>query len=153
MTIPMEKGVYCLVLFHGPCTIQVGALGYLAFPRGWHVYTGSAQGPGGLKRVQRHSRIAASRRQTNRWHIDYLLGNERVTLLSVICARTTLPVECKLANAIGGIPVRGFGCSDCHCGSHLFYFDTDPVNSIMGAVVSIGLDPVIATINTKQGQC
>ena len=73
----MEKGVYCLVLFHGPCTIRVGALGDLAFPGGWHVYTGSAQGPGGLKRVQRHISIAASRRQTKRWHIDYLLGIRR----------------------------------------------------------------------------
>jgi Uri superfamily endonuclease len=149
----MEKGVYCLVLFHGPCTIRVGALGYLAFPGGWHVYTGSAQGTGGLKRVQRHISLAASRRQTKRWHIDYLLGYEGVTLLSTICARTALLIECELANAIGGVPVRGFGCSDCHCGSHLFYFDTDPVSSIISAMVSAGLDPVIATINTKQGEC
>ncbi len=147
----MEKGVYCLVLFHGPCTIKVGALGYLAFPGGWHVYTGSAQGPGGLKRVHRHISLTASRRQTKRWHIDYLLGHPGVTLLSALCAPTTLPLECELAKVIGGVPVRGFGCSDCHCDSHLFYFETDPVNTIMGAMASIGLDPVIATINTKQG--
>jgi hypothetical protein len=29
-----------------------------------------------------------------------------------------------------------------------FYFDTDPVNMIMDAMMSIGLEPVIATINT-----
>ncbi len=149
----MEKGVYCLVLFHGPCIIRVGALGSLAFPGGWHVYTGSAQGPGGLKRVQRHIGLAASRSQTKRWHIDYLLGGKGVILLSALCARTTRKVECELAKAIGGVPVRGFGCSDCHCNSHLFYFDTDPVNTITSAMVSVGLDPVIATINTKQGQC
>jgi len=149
----MEKGVYCLVLFHGPCTIRVGVLGDLAFPAGWHVYTGSAQGQGGLKRVQRHINLAASRNSTNRWHIDYLLGDEGVTLLSAICAHTTRPVECKLANAIGGVPVRGFGCSDCHCNSHLFYFESDPVNTIIGAMVSIDLDPGITTINTKQGYC
>lgn len=147
----MEKGVYCLVLFHGPCTIRVGALGELAFPGGWHVYTGSAQGPGGLKRVQRHISLAVSRKQTKRWHIDYLLGNKEVTLLSAICAQTTRPVECKLANAIGGVAAAGFGCSDCHCSSHLFYFDSDPVNAIIGAMVSIGLDPVIATLITKKG--
>ncbi len=147
----MEKGVYSLVLFHEPCTIRVGALGYLAFPGGWHAYNGSAQGPGGLKRVQRHISLAASRKQTKRWHIDYLLGDERVTLLSALCARTTLPVECELANAIGGVPVTGFGCSDCDCRSHLFYFDTDPINTIISAMVSVGLDPVITTINTKQG--
>ena len=60
----MEKGVYCLVLFHGSCTIRVGALGDLAFPGGWHVYTGSAQGPGGLKRVRRHIGLASSGKQT-----------------------------------------------------------------------------------------
>ena len=149
----MEKGIYCLVLFNGPCTIRVGALGDLAFPGGWHVYTGSAQGPGGLKRVHRHIGIAASCKRTKRWHIDYLLGDKGFTLLSALCARTSLPLECELANAIGGVPVRGFGCSDCRCDSHLFYFDTDPVSMIMDAMVSIGLDPIIATINTKQGQC
>ena len=147
----MEKGVYCLVLFNGSCTIQVGALGNLAFPGGWHVYTGSAQGPGGLIRVQRHINLTRSQKSTKRWHIDYMLGNQGVTLLTTLCACTTQPVECKLAKAIGGIPVMGFGCSDCHCGSHLFYFDKDPVNDIARAMISIGLDPVIATINTKQG--
>ena len=147
----MEKGVYCLVLFNDPCTIRVGALGYLTFPGGWHVYTGSAQGSGGLKRVQRHIRLAASRKKTERWHIDYLLGNEEMTLLSVICAYVAWPAECALANAIGGIPVRGFGCSDCHCLSHLFYFKSDPIDVNTGAMGSIGLDPVITTINTKQG--
>jgi Uri superfamily endonuclease len=147
----MGKGVYCLILFHGPCTIRVGALGDLAFPGGWHVYTGSAQGPGGLKRVRRHIGLVSSGKQTRRWHIDYLLGDEHVTLFSALCARTALPLECELADAIGGVPVRGFGCSDCHCSSHLFYFDSDPVTAIINAMVSIGLDPVIATINTKQG--
>jgi Uri superfamily endonuclease len=149
----MEKGIYCLVLFNGPRNIRIGALGNLTFPGGWHVYTGSAQGPGGLKRVHRHIRLAASGKQTTRWHIDYLLGAEGFALISALCARTSLPLECELANAIGGVPVRGFGCSDCQCDSHLFYFETDPVNMIMDAMGSIGLDPVIATINTKQGQC
>lgn len=147
----MEKGVYCLVLSHGPCTIRVGALGYLAFPAGWHVYCGSAQGPGGLKRVQRHIDLATSRNKTARWHIDYLLQDTRVALLSALCANTTQPLECELASALGGDPVPGFGCSDCRCNSHLFFFDTDPVDKIINAMRSISLDPVIATINTKQG--
>jgi Uri superfamily endonuclease len=147
----MEKGVYCLVLFHGACTIRVGALGDLELSRGWHVYTGSAQGPGGLKRVQRHISLTASPRQTKHWHIDYLLGDPGVTLHSALCARTRRPVECELAKAIGGVPVPGFGCSDCHCNSHLSYFDGYPVDTIICAMVSIGLEPVIATINTKQG--
>ena len=112
--------------------------------------------------VQRRDRAALnvcnatsfSRRPKNKqndWHIDYLLGDPEVTLLSALCARTTRPVECDLAKAIGGIPVTGFGCSDCHCNSHLSYFDRDPVDTIIRAMISIGLEPVIATINTKQG--
>jgi Uri superfamily endonuclease len=151
MVKTMEKGVYCLVLFHGPCTIRVGALGYLQFPGGWHVYTGSAQGPGGLVRVLRHISLAGSHKNTRRWHIDYLLGDRRFTLASTLCAQTTRPVECELATAVGGIPVTGFGCSDCRCNSHLTYFDTDPISRVVHGMVSIGLDPVIATINTKQG--
>jgi Uri superfamily endonuclease len=147
----MEKGLYCLVLFNRHCTIRVGALGNLVFPGGWHVYAGSARGPGGLKRVQRHISLAAFRNKTPRWHIDYLLQDNRVTLLSALCAHTTRPLECELASALGGVPVPGFGCSDCRCNSHLFFFDTDPVDTIVKAMGSIGLDPVIATINTKQG--
>jgi Uri superfamily endonuclease len=147
----MEKGVYCLVLFNRPCTVRVGALGQMVFPGGWHVYCGSAQGSGGLKRVQRHIRLAASRSKTARWHIDYLLQDNRMALLSALCAHTTRPLECELASALRGVPVPGFGCSDCRCSSHLFFFDTDPLKKIIKAMESIGLDPVIATINTKQG--
>ncbi len=147
----MEKGVYCLVLFLEASTIRVGALGNLMFPRGWYVYAGSAQGPGGLKRVQRHISLARFKKQTRHWHIDYLLGDLEATLLSVQCARTTRSVECDLAKAVGGIPVAAFGCSDCHCNSHLSYFDRDPVDMITRVMVTIGLEPVIATINTKQG--
>jgi Uri superfamily endonuclease len=149
----MQKGVYCLVLFNRPCTIQVGALGDLEFPGGWHVYTGSAQGPGGLKRVLRHICLAKTRAGTRRWHIDYLLGDDRVTLLTTLCACTTHLLECELASSLGGVPIKGFGCSDCRCNSHLFYFNADPVNRIVNAMHSLGLVPVIATINTKQGEC
>jgi Uri superfamily endonuclease len=33
--------------------------------------------------------------------------------------------ECAIAEAIGerGEPVVGFGCSDCHCRSHLYRID------------------------------
>ena len=147
----MEKGVYCLVLVHGPCTIRVGALGNLAFPgRLARLYRFCPRARG-LKRVQRHIRSRSRQKVETQWHIDYLLGIQHVTLRHALCAQTTRPVECRLARALGGIPVNGFGCSDCRCGSHLFYFDKDPVNKIVQAMRSIGLDPVIATINTKQG--
>ena len=106
----MEKGVYCLVLFHKACTIRVGALGDLTFPRGWHVYTGSAQGQGGLIRVQRHVRLAVSKNQTKHWHIDYLLGDPGFILLSVLCACTTLTCRMRVSQkpSVGSqLPVSG----------------------------------------------
>ncbi|MDR1747655.1 MAG: DUF123 domain-containing protein, partial [Spirochaetaceae bacterium] len=40
-----------------------------------------------------------------------------------------LNLECALAENLalmGGVPVAGFGSSDCRCGSHLYYFPYPP---------------------------
>ena len=146
----MDKGIYCLAFSNDPCTVQVGSLGPTDFPRGWHVYIGSALGHGGLSRVFRHFRLFSSGSGTRHWHVDYLLTNRGFSLHYAVCARTASPLECDLARTIGGIPVPHFGCSDCKCLSHLFYFDTNPRDSITSAAISLGLIPVIATINTLE---
>ncbi|HVP93683.1 MAG TPA: GIY-YIG nuclease family protein [Methanoregulaceae archaeon] len=146
----MDKGVYCLVLANESCRIPVGALGTIGFSRGWHVYTGSALGPGGLLRVSRHFRLSSTWIGKKRWHIDYLLTDPGFSLRYAVCARTTGPLECVLAEAVGGKPVPHFGCSDCHCRSHLFYFDTDPLERVIDCFDSVGLAPGIATINTVE---
>jgi Uri superfamily endonuclease len=148
----MDKGIYCLVLANDACRVQIGALGDLDFPGGWHVYTGSALGPRGLLRVSRHFRFSSSGSAKKRWHIDYLLKEPGFYLRYAVCARTTKPLECDLARALGGIPVLRFGCSDCRCLSHLFYFQDDPRSGITSAFVSLDLVPVIATINTVERQ-
>jgi sugar fermentation stimulation protein A len=41
-------------------------------------------------------------------------------------------LECELAAALedlGGKGVPGFGCSDCSCASHLYYFRDRPLGS------------------------
>jgi Uri superfamily endonuclease len=146
----MEKGVYCLVMSHGPCRIHAGALGDLNFIDGWHVYTGSALGPGGLSRVSRHIRLARGQGGKKHWHIDYLLTNPSIALRYVICAKTVIRLECNLARSLGGIPVPGFGSGDCVCRSHLFFFDNNPEGTIFSAIQSLGLDPIIATLNTLE---
>ncbi len=62
----MDKGIYCLVLKNPACTVRVGALGPLPFAAGWHCYIGSALGPGGLVRLERHTRLAEHRRTSGR---------------------------------------------------------------------------------------
>jgi Uri superfamily endonuclease len=53
-------GSYLLVIeCETPTEIEVGALGTLGFEAGYYGYVGSAFGPGGLSRVDRHRRVAA----------------------------------------------------------------------------------------------
>jgi len=144
----MPKGIYCLLFSNGPCTVNVGALGPIMFRKGFHVYVGSALGPGGLARVARHIRCASVGLEKPRWHIDYLLISDAFILESVYCFHTEERLECRLASLIPGRPVPGFGCSDCHCTSHLFSFARHPFNEITKASVILGLSAHSKTIKT-----
>ena len=119
-------GSYVLVVAVAePTTIEVGALGDREFTPGGYAYVGSAFGPGGLTRVDRHRELADGDRDTRHWHIDYLLGEDETRLATV----ETYPaedIECALATAFadaGCEPVAAFGASDCECGSHLWELD------------------------------
>jgi Uri superfamily endonuclease len=142
----MDKGIYCLVLRNTACAVRVGALGQRSFAPGFHVYVGSAQGSGGLKRVSRHIRLARSRDRLPKWHIDYLLSSSGFVLCAVACARTDEKLECLLAETLRGVPVPLFGCSDCTCSSHLLYYPDHPQDQIITAFETLGLDPTIKTI-------
>ncbi|MGQ9726424.1 MAG: GIY-YIG nuclease family protein, partial [Candidatus Bathycorpusculaceae bacterium] len=112
------NGVYVLVIkISKPISINVGALGTVNFEKGIYAYVGSAK-KGLNKRIKRHLR----RDKRKFWHIDYLLSDNGVKVLKVFKAKTENLGECEAANIIGkrGIPVGGFGSSDCRCISHLF---------------------------------
>lgn len=144
----MYKGIYCLVLRNVSCTVDVGALGPLHFARGWHVYTGSAQGPGGLARVSRHIRVKREGIRSPRWHIDYLLVHPGFELVSVACAPTQdHENECRIAGLLTIAPINDFGSSDCSCRSHLGYFRTNPENEITSAFSHIDLTVSITKLN------
>ncbi len=117
-----EPGIYTLVLhLEGAREIEVGSMGFLNFTGGYYCYTGSAQGRGGLGRVDRHLQVMRGLRTTKRWHIDYLLPFTNFE--EVFTAKTSLDLECQIARCIGEkvLPVEGFGCTDCRCTSHLHY--------------------------------
>ena len=144
----MYNGVYCLILENEPCGIVIGARGLIEFSGGWHVYCGSAQGPGGLSRVTRHVRVTREGMHRPRWHIDYLLVHPYFRLRSVVCApANNRETECRLAGIVTTQPVSGFGCSDCACRSHLGYFESNPENDVVSAFYSLGLTATIKTIN------
>jgi Uri superfamily endonuclease len=142
----MDKGIYCLVFKNDACSIEVGALGRIAFQSGWHTYVGSALGPGGLARVTRHIGLAKQKDRRPHWHVDYLLLSDDFLLSYVICIHTADPLECRLAEAVRGLPVRGFGCSDCRCASHLLYSPCDPFGQCLKAAESLGGNVISKTI-------
>jgi Uri superfamily endonuclease len=142
----MDKGIYCLLFENGPAEVTVGSLGTLRFRRGWHLYVGSALGPGGLARVERHLRVHRNRDRSPRWHIDYLLLSPSFRLRAVTSAITDEDLECRFAEALGPPLVPGFGCSDCTCPSHLFYRRRGALVEVESAVRTLGLVPVITTL-------
>lgn len=126
-TLPPHPGTYVLMLsLSNSRRIAVGKLGTFHFSSGWYAYAGSAMGPGGLAaRVGRHLQI----RKKSHWHIDYLRASARLT--DVFWAAGSIVKEHRWASRLGGMPlsgepVKGFGCSDCRCDAHLYYYRQRP---------------------------
>lgn len=114
----MATGIYTLLIeFTRSATVQVGSLGEINLEAGWYAYTGSAKGPGGFARLERHRAVALGDNDTRHWHIDYLLGHAHAAIAAV--ERSPTDAECVVAQTIDGTSVPEFGASDCSCDSHL----------------------------------
>jgi len=112
------KGIYVLLIqIDRTLSCGIGALGELTFNQGLYAYVGSSQNNLEL-RVKRH------RRKDKRlfWHIDYLLNNEAAKIIKVFYKHGDKIQECQTAVLLreNGFPIDDFGCSDCHCKTHLF---------------------------------
>lgn len=119
-----KGGAYHLVLYLSEGRrLHVGSLGEKTFRAGYYVYTGSVIS-GIDARVRRH----LGNRRRRHWHIDYLL--EVATVVRVIRVPSEAREECARNAAVsvlpGAQPAKGFGASDCHCASHLYYFPVEP---------------------------
>ncbi len=145
----MDKGIYCLVFKNPACTVRVGALGEVAFRKGWHIYVGSALGSGGLARLERHVALSRERDKCPKWHVDWLSTSPSFSLRYTLHAVTEERLECRLAGAIGGEYVAGFGAGDCSCPSHLFYRPGNPVRETGAAFRSLGLDACTKTLMNR----
>lgn len=114
----IRRGTYVLFLhFEGPVVREIGSLGEVALSAGDYCYVGSA-GNGLDQRIGRH----LSKEKSMRWHIDRL-----TTVCEEMFAYETEDPsikECGLSKAMSrignGPSVKGFGCSDCDCATHLF---------------------------------
>jgi len=112
------KGAYILLArVEKDSRIKAGALGKTEFPKGKYVYIGSAMNSL-EKRIGRHF----SRKKKKHWHIDYFLANKNAKIKKTFYRESGKKEECRIAQKIAGYgnAVKGFGCSDCNCKSHLF---------------------------------
>ena len=114
----MLKGVYILILeLQKGRDITIGKLGTISFVAGYYVYVGSALN-GLSSRIARHLKSE----KTLHWHVDYLLCKMHV--VEIMYGLSQRKKECILASQLTRqmTPVPGFGCSDCSCKSHLFFY-------------------------------
>jgi len=122
-----DKGTYTLLIFvPAERLLVIGRIGPHTFRKGYYAYTGSAFGKSASLqgRILRH----LSKDKEKRWHIDYLLSGDDVTITAVVAACTKKRMECEINRYLrdalqAEIPFPQFGSSDCKekCGSHLLY--------------------------------
>ena len=133
------KGCYCLIIkLDKNSTIRIGKkLGKIEFKKGYYVYVGSAMNS--LEaRIKRH----LSDEKKLHWHIDYFLKESEIE--KVICNVSPKKVECELSQFIASrtCGIESFGCSDCDCESHLYYFESknQAVQTVKDAYDSLAID-------------
>ena len=133
------KGSYIILIkLPEEQTITIGSLPDVHFRRGYYAYVGSALG--GIKsRLSRH----LNQNKKPFWHIDYLLQKAPIT--DIIIGETKERVECAIAQALSSQfdSIPGFGSSDCHCPSHLFFAteERQMKSTIMAALELLAIPP------------
>ncbi len=113
-----EKGTYCLIFDVDSLNFKVRSGKEFKIDSGRYVYVGSAFGSGGIgARLKRH----LMKKKKIHWHIDFLTSHESFKFIGLKVFKE-LKIECEIAGLLSSflIPVKGFGCTDCRCVSHLF---------------------------------
>ena len=134
------KGCYCLIIkLNQNSRIKIGKkLGFIQFEKGYYVYVGSAMNS--LEsRLKRH----LSNDKKLHWHVDYLLKDDNSKILDIIY-NIHKKVECDISEYLKSeaFGVKNFGCSDCDCDSHLYYFKnrSEAIEQVKNAYDSIAMD-------------
>ncbi len=122
-TFPFNRGIYLLAAeLRRDYRLRIGRLGRHLFPQGCYLYVGSAQ-RNLRQRLMRHLTRKSPGKKPY-WHVDYLLAHARVNHVWGFDAPKEW--ECRLGRRLAGVsgletPLKGFGSSDCHCNTHLYY--------------------------------
>ncbi len=122
-----DGGSYLIILrLSKRVSVKVGRLGSVNFKRGYYTYVGSAK-KNLSKRIERHWEL----RKKLFWHIDYLRAVAEFHV--ALPVRSCDDLECDIAKKLKFIAdseVKNFGSSDCNCSSHLFWTESDPMESL-----------------------
>lgn len=128
------KGCYCLIIkVEDEKKLKIGKKIENNFKKGYYVYIGSAMN--NLEsRVKRH--LSSSKKL--HWHIDYLLKHGQI---DEVIYNLDEKAECDLSKklSLNNEYVKDFGCSDCNCKSHLYYFKNkkEAIEEVISAYNSI----------------
>ena len=120
-----DSANYILLLYFGEDReVRVGALGDVKLKNGTYAYCGSAKA-GLWGRMRRH----LSEPEKKRWHVDHItpFSSSR----KIFWKQYKKDGECRTAEFLSDDheSVKGFGCSDCSCRSHLFYLGEKDLTS------------------------
>ncbi len=138
----MNSGAYILIVkLEKEVKLLVGRLGEFKFQPGFYVYVGS--GMANLRqRIARH--FSANKKL--HWHIDYLLASENSTVTQAYFVESASDLECEFASELSKLCDRAmerFGCSDCGCNSHLFYFKPKNLNKVSNLTLKYNMQRFI----------
>ena len=141
MTKKILKGTYCLIIhLRKDTAIEVGKRGSINFSKGYYVYVGSA-----LNSLESRLKRHMSHNKKLFWHVDYLLESSNAGIDEIVFVVDENKWECTLASEISkkGVEVGDFGCSDCKCSSHLFYFKglEESTSVCVGSFKKLFLEP------------
>lgn len=142
------KGCYCLIIeLDETSEIEIGKkLGKIRFRKGYYVYVGSAMNS--LEsRIRRH----LSHAKKLHWHIDYFLKSGEIT--EIVYNQSARKIECELSQCLASksVGIEDFGCSDCTCESHLYYFESkkEAIESVKESYDSIAMNYELMNVKVK----
>ena len=147
MAYPVKGSYILLIQLPEEQTIKAGSVLDTYFPTGYYAYVGSAMG--GLKpRLNHHLK----ENKKPHWHIDYLL--QKASIHGVIVCQTKDRAECIIAQALSHQfnSILGFGSTDCHCRSHLFFSanESQKKSTIMTTLNLLPIDKRIHLLGSPQ---
>ncbi|BBB33419.1 endonuclease [Thermotomaculum hydrothermale] len=114
----MNKGIYLIIAFLSENINLKTKSKVFPLKKGYYYYCGSAIN-GLAARIKRHLK---KNKEKKHWHIDFLLEKAEIILINPYIVGDN-SLEHILADILKEdlVSIKGFGCGDCKCESHLFY--------------------------------